>query len=73
MITVIVEVRGGNVVEVYTGSSEARVMVIDWDNTRDGEAMTAAEPWPCASLRNMPKETRRVIRRCRLGDVDITL
>ena len=34
---IIIEVRGGTVVEVYATTASPRVVLIDWDETADGD------------------------------------
>jgi hypothetical protein len=53
---VIVEVSGGVVQEVY--SDTARVILVDWDNIREGDE---AGEYPVASLAAVPAETASAI------------
>ena len=61
MSDVIVEVRGGVVVEVYSKSRRTRVVVIDWDNIEEGGVSAGTELRQCATCEMMPRETRQAM------------
>lgn len=68
MSDIVVEVRGGVVVEVYTDVAGARVVVVDWDNAEHPDQVgVAGGILAHARLEGMPNETRTECRAA-LGD-----
>lgn len=61
MSDVIVEVRGGNVVEVYGRSQETRVTIVDWDNFEAGDMRPSVDTVSCLPNSALPAETRCVV------------
>jgi len=57
---IIVEVRGGVVVGVYTDVPDARVVLVDWDNIEAGDR---AGLYPADHLCEIPDETSAQIAR----------
>ena len=58
MTKVVIEVRGGNVVECYSDNHELEICIIDWDNIdAGGEAAKIA----VASLWEVPRDTRKAL------------
>jgi hypothetical protein len=57
---IVIEVRGGSVVEVYASTNDTRVVLIDWDDILDdGRRGVAGLSYPCSSAELMPDDTRR--------------
>ncbi len=61
MQTLIIEVRGGVVQEVYTDAENLRIVLVDWD---DGEV--PGEPCECGDfatrpIGELPEETMRAV------------
>ena len=67
MTDVVVEVRGGTVVEVYSKCPDTRVMVVDWDDLEAGDNRGLLGHQRCISLDRMPTETRRIFNDNRLN------
>jgi hypothetical protein len=65
MSDVIVEIRGGVLIEIYGNDSNVRVIVIDWDKLQDGEVGgNAGFKWgPCQPLSSLPADTREQYQR----------
>jgi len=61
MVDIVIEVRGGVVVEVYSRNPGSRVLIVDWDSFEVGDARICAGAQACASFETMPKKTRRII------------
>ena len=58
MIDVIIEVRGGTVVEVYSDSDELRSIVVDWDDRLDDDdSEPAGRVYPISSISKLPDDT----------------
>ena len=58
-VEIVVETRGGAVVEIYCRHPGARVILVDWDEYRD-----AARPgtvYPVASMSDLPSDTRKLV------------
>jgi hypothetical protein len=56
MNDVVVEVRGGIVVEIYSDAPDLRLSLVDWDNIRDGDhPFCWGNPAP---MSDMPEDTR---------------
>ena len=61
MNTLIIEVSGGVVQEVYTNAENLRVVLVDWDaGESPGEEFTGGK-FPVASLAKLPPETSDAI------------
>jgi len=59
MKDVVVEVRGGLIVEVYCDQSDVRIIVIDWDNIDDSPSRLVGFCWePREQLGLLPDDTR---------------
>ena len=58
MCDLVVEVRGGVVVEVYSRTPEKHVAIIDWDDIKAGDASRGVITRQCVSYAVMPNETR---------------
>jgi len=61
MVDIVIEVRGGVVVEVYSRNPGSRVLIIDWDDLEVNNARPCAGIQACASYETMPEDTRQVI------------
>jgi len=61
MSDVIVEVRGGNVVEVYGRSPKTRVTIIDWDNWESGDIPASVYTVYCLPVSEAPEDTARLL------------
>jgi len=59
MTDVIVEVRGGVVVEVYSKDHRTRVAVVDWDDVEEGGIPAGVALRQCGTYEMMPEETQR--------------
>lgn len=59
---VVVEVRGGNVIQVYAANERIRVAVIDWDNVNPSASRGHIQHWKSMPLREMPADSRDAIR-----------
>ncbi len=56
MHDVVVEVRGGMVVEIYSDRPDLRFVLVDWDNIHDGDhPFCWGDPTPLSA---MPEDTR---------------
>ena len=56
MNDIVVEVRGGIVVEIYSDLPDLRFVLMDWDNIHDGDhPFCWGDPAPLSA---MPEETR---------------
>ena len=60
MVDIIVEVRGGVVVEVYSKDASQRVAIVDWDNIETIDQRERVVVESCASYESLPTETRRI-------------
>lgn len=58
MITILIEVRGGVVQEIYSDQNNARVVLVDWDRVETGDSI--ATRLPLAALTALPSDTRAV-------------
>ena len=59
---VVVEVRGGAVVAVYSDSPRDSAVILDWDNIEDGDSVGTL---PVDPIEAMPAPTRTAIRQAR--------
>jgi hypothetical protein len=57
MQNVIVEVRGGVVVEIYSDNPDTRITVVDWDEASEGEQTSAGFEWRPSRLDEIPADT----------------
>ncbi len=57
MRDVVIELRGGVLVEVYTADLDIRITVIDWDRTNEGDGSSAGFEWHPSGLAQMPADT----------------
>lgn len=69
MSDIIVEIRGGVLVAVYTDIPNARAVLVDWDEVESPEDLTVAGGiYPMDSVASMPDETELVYQSAlRLG------
>lgn len=58
MIDLVIEIRGGVLVEIYTKRNNVSVAVVDWDNEPCGSPASFGHP---IQMTNLPIDTRRVI------------
>jgi hypothetical protein len=70
VIDIIIEVRGGNVVEVYGRSQKTRVTIVDWDNREAGDTSISAYTLNCLPVSKMPEETMNIIEASKTKTVD---
>jgi hypothetical protein len=63
MRNVIIEVRGGVVVEIYSDSSDTRITLIDWDEADEDEDSRAGIEWRPSRLDEMPPDTDAEFRK----------
>ena len=61
LVDVIIEIRGGNVVEIYGHPEKTRVTIIDWDNWEAGDISTSAYKINCLPISKVPEETMNII------------
>jgi len=61
MVDIVIEVRGGVVVEVYSKKAGSRVLIVDWDDFEVNNARSCAGIQACASYETMPEDTRQII------------
>jgi hypothetical protein len=60
--TIVIEIRGGLVQEVYDNVNDLRVVVVDWDNINGPDADgDGAEVFDAVGLKRMPDETRDLV------------
>lgn len=61
MQTIVIEVSGGVVQEVYTNATDLRVVLVDWDQGESpGDKYSSGQFRPQA-LSSMPKETQLAV------------
>jgi hypothetical protein len=60
---VVVEVRGGVVVEVYSTDARAHVFIVDWDDLTAGRSHTGIVAQRGTPYETMPLETKMVLAR----------
>jgi len=58
---IIVEIRGGTAVAMYSGDSSARVILVDWDEFTDGGRPGIL--YPVQATSEMPSDTRDLVQR----------
>jgi hypothetical protein len=58
MIDMVIEIRGGVLVGVYTNRKNLSVAVVDWDNSPCGFPVSWEQP---VRMADIPMETRQVI------------
>ena len=56
---VVVEVRGGTVVGVYTNLGNVRIVLVDWDDIQQGDR---GGEYPACCLADMPEHTKQEYR-----------
>jgi hypothetical protein len=61
MNTLIIEVSGGVVQEVYTNAENLRVVLVDWDAGESPGEEFAGGKLPTASLPQLPRETSAAV------------
>ena len=61
MSDVIIEVRGGNIIEVYGLSEKTRVTIVEWDNWKAGDISTSAYTVHCLPVSKIPEKTMSLI------------
>lgn len=61
MKTIIIEVRGGVVQEVYSNASDLNVVLIDWDGQDTRGIQFEGGTFPLTSVEEMPESTRRAL------------
>ena len=61
MKTLVVEVSGGVVQEVYTDAKDLKVILVDWDAGESPGDKFAGGMLPTAALSEIPAETSRAI------------
>ena len=57
MRDVIIEVRGGVLVEIYSNDPNMRIVVVNWDRIEEGEEAAAGFEWQHCNLNSMPEDT----------------
>lgn len=62
MNTILIEVRGGVVQQVYSAGSNVKVLLVDWDNIASGDDIASAH-YPTRPLAELPVETRVALSR----------
>jgi CO dehydrogenase nickel-insertion accessory protein CooC1 len=63
---IVIEVRGGTVVEVYATTANPRVVLIDWDEIANGDLHSqVGVEFPLQPIDQMPRETREAYERGR--------
>jgi hypothetical protein len=61
MKTLVIEVSGGVVQEVYTDDEQVRVILVDWDaGESPGDKFTGG-PFPTTSLSKAPSDTKYAV------------
>jgi len=61
MTDIVIEVRGGVVVEIYSKNSNTRAVIIDWDNMETGRTSPMVEEACCLPFDQMCCETKQAI------------
>ncbi len=62
---IVVEVRGGCLVEVYCADPNQRFILLDWDDLSElPEELRMGKRFPHASLDDMPPDTHEAYMRC---------
>ncbi len=61
MRTLVVEVRGGVVQEIYTDAENLRVVVVDWDGGDDPEHPYDGGDFSAQPIGSLPEETMRAV------------
>jgi len=62
-VDVVIEVKRGFVVGVYTNAQDAHVVVVDWDSAERPDGTGEDMQFPHAGLEALPDETRAQYRR----------
>ncbi len=61
MQTLIIEVRGGVVQEVYTDAENLRVILVDWDAGDDPGDLSSGGDFATQAIGKMPEDTVRAV------------
>ncbi len=61
MTNIVLEVRGGVVVEGYADDSNIKITVVDWDDYENGSVSSGVADVFCRWISSMPKETTELI------------
>ena len=69
MAEIVVEIRGGVLVEAYS-LQDAQITVIDWDNYSRSESLSCVGTFPCMPVRSMPTETAAIVGRLKASSAD---
>lgn len=59
--TLIIEVRGGIVQDVYTDANSLRVVLVEWDEKDDEEHRASGGDFPVQPIGNLPKKTMSAV------------
>ena len=70
MATIIVEIRGGCLCEVYSDADDLRVIKVDWDDAEDDPMGARGIEFDTASLTDMPPETARAVELCEFEPIE---
>lgn len=62
MIEIVVEIRGGVLVDAYSHQG-ARITVIDWDNFERNDLKSCVGKFQCAAIESMPVESSALLER----------
>lgn len=63
MKDVIIEVRAGAIMEVYSNMKDVRFVIVDWDRVTSGEGYDGAGyVEPHSPLRRLPADTKKEYR-----------
>ena len=56
---VVIEIRGGCLVGIYSTNRDERFTLIDWDDVKDEDKSEKGRAFPLIPLDSMPDDTRR--------------
>ena len=65
MKEIVVVVRGGVLVEAYSGRRDLRLVLFDWDDCDAENGRYESGQIPCEPLNKMPRQIARTVRRSR--------
>ncbi|MGD1278373.1 MAG: hypothetical protein ABR964_14265 [Tepidisphaeraceae bacterium] len=68
MTDVVIEVRGGVLVEVYSARRDLRIILVDWDEINDGAS--GVGDFGRVPLRGMPSDTAQLFHRFKHAHAD---
>jgi hypothetical protein len=54
---VVIEIRGGVLVEIYSDDPDTRFVVVDWDRIATDEETATAFAWRATKMDRMPEDT----------------